>query len=144
MALERITKVGGISLEDPLNFTGGLNVTGVATVTSGIDGIGIHSGGVAIHSGIITALNFVGTGNTFAVRGNTVDISISGGSGGGGASQIYDSTVFAYKNVIDSDITIELPYKTSVIYADPEVTVDIESGSTLSVDDGCALNVIDI
>ena len=144
MALERITKVGGISLEDPLNFTGGLNVTGVATATGGIDAIGIHSGGVAIHSGIITALNFIGTGNTFAVHNNRVDISISGGSGGGGASQIYDSTVFAYKNVIDSDITIELPYKTSVIYADPEVTVDIESGSTLSVDDGVIFSIIDI
>jgi len=143
MALERITKVGGISLEDPLNFTGGLNITGVATATGGIDAIGIHSGGVAIHSGIITALNFVGTGNTFAVRGNTVDISISGG-GGGGASVVYDATVFAYKNVIDSNIDLDLPQKTAVIYADPDVTVDIESGSTLSVGDGVFFSIIDI
>jgi len=145
MALERITKVGELGLETPLNLPDGLNVTGVITATNGIQGIGIHSGGVAIHSGIITALNFIGTGNTFAVRNNQVDISISGGGGGGGgASQIYDSTVFAYKNVIDSDITIESVYKTSVIYADPEVTVDIESGSTLSVDDGVIFSIIDI
>jgi hypothetical protein len=144
MALERITKVGGLGLETPLNLPDGLNVTGVITATNGIQGIGIHSGGVAIHSGIITALNFIGTGNTFAVHNNQVDISISGGGGGGGASQIYDSTVFAYKNVIDSDITIESVYKTSVIYADPEVTVDIESGSTLSVDDGVIFSSIDI
>lgn len=141
MALERITKVGGISLEDPLNFTGGLNITGVATATGGIDAIGIQSGGVAIHSGIITALNFVGTGNTFTVRGNTVDISISGG---GGASVVYDNTVFAYQNVIDSDITVAQPYKAAAIYTDSDVTVDIESGIQLSVDDGCILNIIDL
>jgi hypothetical protein len=147
MALSRITKVGGNSLEDPLNFTGGIeasqiNVTGVVTATSGIDGIGIHSGGIAIHSGIITALNFVGTGNTFAVHNNRVDISISGG--GGGASVVYDATVFAYKNVIDSNIDLDLPQKTAVIYADPDVTVDIESGSTLSVGNGVFFSIVDI
>jgi hypothetical protein len=147
MALSRITKVGGNSLEDPLNLTGGIeasqiNVTGVVTATNGIDGIGIHSGGIAIHSGIITALNFVGTGNTFAVHNNRVDISISGG--GGGASIVYDATVFAYKNVIDSNIDLDLPYKTAVIYVDPNVTVDIESGSTLSVSDGVIFSIVEI
>jgi hypothetical protein len=141
MALTRITKVGGNSLEDPLNFTGGINAVGVITATGGIDAIGIQSGGVIVTSGIITALNFVGTGNTFALRGNTVDISISGG---GGASVVYDATVFAYKNVIDSNIDLDLPYKTAVIYADPDVTVDIESGSTLSVGDGVFFSIIDI
>ena len=118
-----------------------INVTGVVTATGGIDAIGIQSGGVTITSGIITALNFVGTGNTFTVRGNTVDISISGG---GGASVVYDATVFAYKNVIDSNIDLDLPQKTAVIYADPDVTVDIESGSTLSVGDGVFFSIIDI
>jgi hypothetical protein len=141
MALTRITKVGGNSLEDPLNFTGGINAVGVLTATGGIDAIGIQSGGVIVTSGIITALNFVGTGNTFALRGNTVDISISGG---GGASVVYDATVFAYKNVIDSNIDLDLPYKTAVIYADSDVTVDIESGSTLSVGDGVFFSIIDI
>lgn len=61
-----------------------LNLTGIITA-SGVDGIGIHSGGTLIHSGIVTALNFVGSGNTFAVRNNQIDISISGGSGGGGS-----------------------------------------------------------
>ena len=103
MALTRITKVGGNSLESPLNFTGGINATGVLTATGGIQAIGIYSGGTAIHSGVITALNFVGTGNTIAVHNNRVDISISGG---GGASVVYDATVFAYKDVIDSNIGI--------------------------------------
>lgn len=143
-----LTKVGGELLQSPLNvgvitattFSGDVNA-GVITATSGIQGIGIHSGGVAIHSGIITALNFVGTGNTFAVHNNRVDISISGG---GGASVVYDATVFAYKNVIDSNIDLDLPHKTAVIYADPDVTVDIESGSTLSVGSGVFFSIIDI
>lgn len=136
-----LTKVGGSIIKDPLNFTGNINAVGVLTATGGIDAIGIQSGGVTIRSGIITALNFVGTGNTFTVRGNTVDISISGG---GGASVVYDATVFAYKNVIDSNIDLDLPQKTAVIYADPEVTVDIESGSTLSVGNGVFFSIIDI
>jgi len=142
MALERLTKVDEKGLDSPLNLSGGLNVTGVVTATSGIQAIGIYSGGTAIHSGVITALDFVGTGNTFLVHNNTIDISISGG--GGGASVVYDATVFAYKNVIDSNIDLELPNKTAVIYADPDVTVDIESGSTLSVGDGVTFSIIEI
>jgi hypothetical protein len=48
----------------------------VATAT-----VGISSAGTSI--GSVNALNFVGTGNTFALRGSTIDISISGSSGGG-------------------------------------------------------------
>jgi hypothetical protein len=146
MALERLTKVDGKGLDSPLNFDGQIEVTqatfaGIITATSGIQGIGIQSGGVSIYTGVVTALNFVGTGNTFAINGTTVDISISGG---GGASVVYDATVFAYKNVIDSNIDLDLPHKTAVIYADPEVTVDIESGSTLSVGDGVFFSIIDV
>ena len=108
MALTRITKVGGNSLESPLNFTGGINAVGVVTATA-----------------------FVGSGA--GLTGIT-----------GGASQIYDNTVFAYQNVIDSNITVAQPYKSSVIYADRDVTVDIESGFQLSIDDGCVLNIIDL
>ena len=45
--------------------------------------IGIQSGGALI--GNVDTLNFVGTGNTFALNGGTIDVSISGGSGGAGA-----------------------------------------------------------
>ena len=146
MALERLTKVDGKGLDSPLNFDGQIDGTqasfsGIVTATGGIQAIGIYSGGTAIHSGVITALNFVGTGNTIVVHNNRVDISISGG---GGASVVYDATVFAYKNVIDSNIDLDLPHKTAVIYADPDVTVDIESGSTLSVGDGVFFSIIDI
>jgi len=51
----------------------------VATAT-----VGISSAGTSI--GSVNALNFVGTGNTFALRGSTIDISISGSSGGGGVA----------------------------------------------------------
>jgi hypothetical protein len=132
MALTKIQ--GGV-----INNTTNVQV-GVLTATGGFN-IGIQSAGTTVTTGVVTALNFVGTGNTFTVRGNTVDISISGG---GGASVVYDATVFAYKNVIDSNIDLDLPQKTAVIYADPDVTVDIESGSTLSVGDGVFFSIIDI
>ena len=130
-----LTKVGGGLLQSPLNV-------GVITATrfDGPSQIGIQSAGIQIGAGI-TQINFVGTGNTFAVNGTTVDISISGG---GGASVVYDATVFAYKNVIDSNIDLDLPNKTAVIYADPDVTVDIEAGSTLSVGNGVFFSIIDI
>ena len=43
------------------------------------------------------------------------------------------------KNVVESNIDIEPPYKTSFILHDENTTVDIETGSTLSVGDGCIL-----
>ena len=137
MALSRITKVGGNSLESPLNFTGIVSATsasfsGVVTATGGIQAIGIYSGGTAIHSGVITALNFVGTGNTIVVHNNRVDISISGGGG----------IIQSFKNILDSDVTLSLPYKTNIIYIDRDLTFDIESGVTVTVDDGCYLNII--
>jgi hypothetical protein len=46
----------------------------------------------------------------------------------------------AQKNVVETNITLELPYKTGFIQADSEDnTVDIEPGIELTVDDGCIL-----
>ena len=129
------------------NLTGNPTLgAGVTVYSSGIISatsynIGINSAGTSIASEIKT-LNFVGTGNTFKVSGNTVDVSISGGAGG--ASKIYDSTVFAYQNVVESDITIESPYKVATFYTNPDVTIDIEDDVTITVDDGCTLLAIDI
>ena len=118
-----------------------LDVAGIITARTGFN-IGINSVGVAITETVKT-LNFVGTGNTFISRsGGTIDISISGGAGG--ASKIYDSTVFAYQNVVESDITIESPYKVATFYTSPDVTIDIEDDVTVTVDSGCTLLAIDI
>ena len=65
-------------------------------------------------------------------------------AGGGGASKVYSKTVFAYQNVINSNISISSPYNTGVIYTDSAVTVDIESGVQVDVDDGCILAVVNI
>ena len=129
------------------NLTGNPTLgAGVTVYSSGIISatsynIGINSAGTSIASEIKT-LNFVGTGNTFKVSGNTVDVSISGGAGG--ASKIYDSTVFAYQNVVESDITIESPYKVATFYTHEDVTIDIEDDVTVTVDSGCTLLAIDI
>ena len=118
-----------------------LDVAGIVTARTGFN-IGINSVGLAITETVKT-LNFVGTGNTFISRsGGTIDISISGGAGG--ASKIYDSTVFAYQNVVESDITIESPYKVATFYTSPDVTIDVEDDVTITVDSGCTLLAIDI
>ena len=120
-----------------------LDVVGVVTATDGFH-IGISSAGVSIASTVQT-LNFVGSGNTVVNRGNgSIDISISGSGGGGGASKVYESTIFAYQNIVQSDITIESPYLTGTIYCSEDVTVDIESGVTVTVNDGAVLNIIEI
>ena len=130
-----------------------INVTGIASIGAGVTvygagivsatayNIGISSAGTSITSNIKT-LNFVGTGNTFKVSGNTVDVSISGG--GGGASKVYSDTIFAYQNIVQSDITIESPYLTATFYCAEDITVDIEDDVTVTVDDGAVLQIITI
>ena len=118
-------------------------IDGALIVSGGITGatVGIQSGGTAIGAG--KTINFIGTGNTVVDKGDgSIDVSISGG--GGGASKVYDSTIFAYQNIVQSDITIESPYLTGTIYASEDVTVDIEDGVTVTVDDGAVLNIITI
>lgn len=67
-----------VNAESDQTIDGNLTVTGTLTGAA----IGIQSGGAVI--GAAKTLNFIGTGNTFVMNGDTVDISISGGSGGGG------------------------------------------------------------
>ena len=60
--------------------TGFYGRTGNVVITDSDPVVAIQSGGVAI--GTVRTLNFVGTGNSVLLNGNTVDIQISGGSGG--------------------------------------------------------------
>lgn len=56
--------------------------------------------------------------------------------------QIFTDNTFrsVQKSVVESNITLSLPYKTGFISTDLEDnTVDIEPGIELSVDDGCVL-----
>jgi len=63
------------------------NVSGIVSASGGFN-VGIQSGGTNITTGVITAINFVGTGNSISYNSSTktVDVSISGSSGGGSGS----------------------------------------------------------
>jgi hypothetical protein len=94
MALTRITKVGGNSLEDPLNFTGSVNATGIVTatgftgnLTGNVNSSGVSTfstilvgTGVTISGGIVTATSFsgnlTGTASTATGLSGTPDITV--------------------------------------------------------------------
>ena len=88
--------IGTTIPSDPVKVTNaGKIAVGVVTchtifagiVTGPGAGVGIKTAGGVIGYGF-TTLNFIGTGNTFATSGNTVDISIAGGGGGSGGSEV--------------------------------------------------------
>ena len=89
------TEGGGTGIGITATPKGHIIAAGVVTATQYNDangninrfyGVGIHSAGTIIGTGV-TILNFVGTGNTVVDRGgNQVDVSISGGTGGGGGA----------------------------------------------------------
>ena len=97
--------------------------------------IGIHSGGTVIHSSS-TALNFIGVGNTFSVNGGTTNISISGGGA------LSNDNIKAYKNAIESNVTLPSTHPTAVTWVDKDLTLDIEEGVTVTIDDGVAWNIV--
>ena len=135
-------------------ITGNLNVTGVITASDivGVStlftgAIGIQSAGTVIGAGI-TQLNFIGSGNTFAVSGSTVDISISGGSGGGLGVFVGDQNgVFSYIEQGEVDETITLDTSNSGVNTSIIVTVNpilaINDSNTVTVGAGKSL-VVDI
>ena len=97
--------------------------------------IGIHSGGTVVHSAS-TTLNFIGAGNTFSVDGGTTNISISGGG-----IQSNDN-IKAYKNTIESDTTLTNTHPTAVTWIDKDLSLDIEDGVTVTIEDGVAWNIV--
>jgi len=134
------------------NVSGGASFTGIVTAVGGFN-LGISSAGTTITSGPVKTLNFVGTGNTFAVSGTSVDISISGGSGGGGIGTVikYADNTNSPFSFIDSEITItsNLDFNTTnaggsnsyVVSVIPNVTV--ASGVAVTVGTGKTM-VIDV
>ena len=66
-----------VSAASDQTISGNLTVTGTFTGAS----VGVQSGGVTV--GTAKTLNFIGSGNTFSQTGETINVSISGGGGGG-------------------------------------------------------------
>ena len=93
-----------------INSSGDQTLSGSLSATGGFN-VGIQSGGTDIATGVITAINFIGAGNTavYDAVSKTVDISISGSSGGGGLGTAINyadgatATPFSY---IDREATV--------------------------------------
>jgi hypothetical protein len=94
--------------------------------------------------GIITASSFVGSGASFSSVVTATSFVGDGSGLTGVATNYYKAEVFAYDNILSNDISVTTAYKTAAIYADRDLTVDIENGVTVTVDDGCYLNIVDI
>ncbi len=142
-------------IADALNQNGDQTLNGQLTATSGFS-IGISSAGTLINqnSGTvsgITSMNFVGTGNTFSYDSSskTIDISISGGSGGGGLGKPVGDTdsIFNYIErfaTVTDNITLDTSnagVNTSIVVTtNPRIvisdskTVTVGAAKTLVVD----------
>ena len=118
----------------------GLNVAGIVTATGGVKGIGISSSGTTITTDAIQTLNFVGAGNTFKVTGTTVDISISGSSGGAtgagmSATGINTGGFFSNPNSVDAAISLTNPDHNYGMFGPVSLnaTVTVGAGNTFTV-----------
>tara|TARA_B100001758_G_scaffold117498_1_gene100867 strand:+ start:1242 stop:1937 length:696 start_codon:yes stop_codon:yes gene_type:complete len=166
-----VTLIQGANLNDTLEFqvfdtfrvaeaiqtaeadqtiNGNLTVTGTLTGAS----IGIQSGGTVV--GAAKTLNFIGTGNTFAMNGETVDISISGGSGGGGlgtAINYSDATTSPFSFIDkDAQVTEDLLLDTTnagksnsyIVSVIPNITVNAGAAVTVGAGKTMIIDVLQI
>lgn len=166
-----VTLIQGANLNDTLEFqvfdtfrvaeaiqtaeadqtiNGNLTVTGTLTGAA----IGIQSGGTVV--GAAKTLNFIGTGNTFAMNGETVDISISGGSGGGGlgtAINYSDATASPFSFIDkDAQVTEDLLLDTTnagksnsyIVSVIPNITVNAGAAVTVGAGKTMIIDVLQI
>ena len=166
-----VTLIQGANLNDTLEFqvfdtfrvaeaiqtaeadqtiNGNLTVTGTLTGAA----IGIQSGGTVV--GAAKTLNFIGTGNTFAMNGDTVDISISGGSGGGGlgtAINYSDATTSPFSFIDkDAQVTEDLLLDTTnagksnsyIVSVIPNITVNAGAAVTVGAGKTMIIDVLQI
>lgn len=143
-----LTKVGQGVIQSDLDLGFGDIQANTIVASAGIKGIGIHSAGHVVQDGIIETINFVGAGNTFLVDGSRVDISIAGGGGSGSGGIDYDvdtlnKILFLHSARFTTDATISAPQKFGEVFTHQDVTVDIEPGVTVSIDDECLLLIKD-
>ena len=147
------------NIADAIKTVGDQTLQGELTATDGFT-IGITSAGTLINTDSgpagISSINFVGTGNTFSWNSatKTVDVSISGGSGGGGigtAIKYSDETTdspFSYiepSAIVEEnlDITTANAGVTSTYVVSVVPTINIASGVALTVGSGKSM-VIDV
>ena len=138
------------SAEADQTINGNLTVTGTLTGAA----IGIQSGGTVV--GAAKTLNFIGTGNTFAMNGETVDISISGGSGGGGlgtAINYSDATTSPFSFIDkDAQVTEDLLLDTTnagksnsyIVSVIPNITVNAGAAVTVGAGKTMIIDVLQI
>ena len=168
-----VTLLSGATVDDILDFVildsfnvadailtvGDQTLSGELTATGGFT-IGITSAGTLINTDSgpagISSINFVGTGNTFAYNSTTktVDVSISGGDGGGGigtAIKYADDVTkspFSYiepSAIVEEnlDITTTNAGVTSTYVVSVVPTIEVISGGAVTVGSGKTM-VIDV
>jgi hypothetical protein len=130
-------------------------ISGELNVTGGVN-IGIQSGGTDIATGVITAINFIGSGNTavYHAVSKTVDISISGSSGGGGLGTAINyaddatATPFSYidrEAIVTENLLLDTTKagesESIIVSVIPNITVN--SGVAITVGTGKTM-VIDV
>jgi len=140
---------------DAINSAGDQSLSGSLSATGGFN-VGIQSGGTDVATGVITAINFIGTGNTavYNAVSKTVDISISGSSGGGGGlgtaikysdgatdtpfsyidayAQVNENIVFDTTNAgVDTSIVVSVIPNIEIISG---VAVTVGAGKTIVID----------
>jgi len=146
------TKVSGNFLEDNISV-------GIATAATLLN-VGVttfHSTTAFVHdvnsTGVVTATAFYGDGTNLTgvdsttlkdtdgnvrVRANTSGAVVTGVA----TVPFVNAEIIGYDNVLNNDIRITSATRTAIIYVDQDLTVDIEEGTTISIDDGCYLNII--
>ena len=176
VAVNDLTASGTITVAGDLNVSGdltydetvsrNLNVTGIATVASGIVStgdfkigtattlsqdnifttgivtaqsgfnVGIMSAGVTQTTGVITAINFVGTGNTVKYNASSATIDVA--ISGGGAVGTGTDQIF-----YESDQTVTQSYSISAgknaMAAGP---LAVASGQTITIPSGSELTIV--
>ena len=158
-----VTLLSGATVDDILDFVildsfnvadailtvGDQTLSGELTATSGFT-IGITSAGTLINNDSgptgITSINFVGTGNTFAWNSSTktVDVSISGGSGGGGigtAIKYSDETTDSPFSYIEPSAIVEENLNLNTTNAGVTSTYIVSVVPTINVASGVAVTV---
>ena len=129
---------------DAINSAGDQSIDGSLSATGGFN-VGIQSGGTDIATGVITAINFIGAGNTavYDAVSKTVDISISGSSGGGGlgtAINYEDGTTSPF-SYIDREATVPENLLLDTTTAGTSESIIVSVIPNITVNSGVAITV---